>query len=291
MILFIFEGETTEPLLYSSMKYLFMPKEKNDIICSYKSNIYSLYNKMIVNGTFNDTENDVSIIPLLQEHLRNIGELNHPLLSITRWSDISEIFLFFDYDCQNKNPDNTYSLEENNQKIQEMFAFFNNETAAGKLYINYPMVESIRYTKELPDSAFGTYTIPITECPDKIFKNKVDSFSDYGSFDFLTLKFLPYLQNMLNSLDSELKRQKLRSYWKQRKSRKTNWKLLIKQNVEKLFEITNNNKAGIYNKFEITQEKLFEIQKRDFVSKQIVSIICSIPLFLYDYIPVKRWLK
>ena len=290
MILFVFEGETTEPLLYSSMRYLFMPKEKKDIICSYKSNIYSLYNKMIANGNFDDTENDVSIIPLLQEHLRNNGELTHPLLSITRWSDISEIFLFFDYDCQNKNPDESYSLVENNQKILEMLAFFNNETAAGKLYINYPMVESIRYTKKLPDIAFGIYTIPLVDCPDKKFKKKVDTFSSYGSFDFLTLKFLSVLKKTLNLEDSELKRRKLRSFWKQRKDRKNNWKLLVKQNVEKLFEITKNNKAGIYNKQVITQEKLFDIQKNEFVSKQIVSVICSIPLFLYDYIPIEGWL-
>ena len=289
MILFVFEGETTEPLLFSTMKHLFLPKERNDIICTYKSNIYSLYNRMSANGYFDDSRTDVSLIPLLQEQLKQNGDVNHPLLKITNWDEISEIFLFFDYDCQNKEKDKSYSLTENNKRIEKMLSFFNNETEAGKLYINYPMVESIRYTKKLPDLSFNTYTIALSDCPDAIFKKKVDTFSFYGSFDFLTLNFLTSLKVDMNLSNLTLKKQKLRSYWKQRKERKANWKLLIKQNIEKLFDINEIDKSEIKNKFSISQDMLFDIQQAKFVSKQMVSVICSIPLFLYDYIPLKRW--
>ena len=289
MILFVFEGETTEPLLFSTMKHLFLPKERNDIICTYKSNIYSLYNRMSANGYFDDSRTDVSLIPLLQEQLKQNGDVNHPLLKITNWDEISEIFLFFDYDCQNKEKDKSYSLTENNKRIEKMLSFFNNETEAGKLYINYPMVESIRYTKKLPDLSFNTYTISLSDCPDAIFKKKVDTFSFYGSFDFLTLNFLTSLKVDMNLSNLTLKKQKLRSYWKQRKERKANWKLLIKQNIEKLFDINEIDKSEIKNKFSISQDMLFDIQQAKFVSKQMVSVICSIPLFLYDYILLKRW--
>lgn len=289
MILFVFEGETTEPLLFSTMKHLFLPKERNDIICTYKSNIYSLYNRMSANGYFDDSRTDVSLIPLLQEQLKQNGDINHPLLKITNWDEISEIFLFFDYDCQNKEKDKSYSLTENNKRIEKMLSFFNNETEAGKLYINYPMVESIRYTKKLPDLSFNTYTISLSDCPDAIFKKKVDTFSFYGSFDFLTLNFLTSLKVDMNLSNLTLKKQKLRSYWKQRKERKANWKLLIKQNIEKLFDINEIDKSEIKNKFLISQDMLFDIQQAKFVSKQMVSVICSIPLFLYNYIPLKRW--
>ena len=60
------------------------------------------------------------------------------------------------------------------------------------------------------------------------------------------------------------------------------------------YNMVNHMKMGIiYSDLITTISKCYaeEIQKRDFVSKQIVSIICSIPLFLYDYIPVERWLK
>ena len=271
------------------MKHLFLPKERNDIICTYKSNIYSLYNRMSANGYFDDSRTDVSLIPLLQEQLKQNGDINHPLLKITNWDEISEIFLFFDYDCQNKEKDKSYSLTENNKQIEKMLSFFNNETEAGKLYINYPMVESIRYTKKLPDLSFNTYTISLSDCPDAIFKKKVDTFSFYGSFDFLTLNFLTSLKVDMNLSNLTLKKQKLRSYWKQRKERKANWKLLIKQNIEKLFDINEIDKSEIKNKFSISQDMLFDIQQAKFVSKQMVSVICSIPLFLYDYIPLKRW--
>lgn len=40
-----------------------------------------------------------------------------------------------------------------------MLEMFSNETEYGKLYINYPMVESICYTKELPDKDYANYTV------------------------------------------------------------------------------------------------------------------------------------
>ena len=45
-----------------------------------------------------------------------------------------------------------------------MLETFDNETEYGKLYIDYPMVESIRYTKFLPDANYWTYTISRTDC-------------------------------------------------------------------------------------------------------------------------------
>ena len=62
-------------------------------------------------------------------------------------SDFSEVYLFFDYDFQNKN----LELSEINSQLTEMLDFFSDETDNGKLYINYPMIESIRCTRKLPD--------------------------------------------------------------------------------------------------------------------------------------------
>lgn len=35
-----------------------------------------------------------------------------------------------------------------------MLDFFSDETENGKLYINYPMIESLKYTKEIPDANY-----------------------------------------------------------------------------------------------------------------------------------------
>ena len=52
-------------------------------------------------------------------------------------------------------------------------------------YIDYPMVESIRYTKFLPDANYLTYTISRTDC--NRFKGLSAEFSAYRSFDFILL--------------------------------------------------------------------------------------------------------
>ena len=62
-----------------------------------------------------------------------------------------------------------------------MLTLFDDETDNGKLYINYPMIESIRYTKELPDEAYVYYTVERDACKD--FKRLAREFSAYDSLD------------------------------------------------------------------------------------------------------------
>ena len=53
-------------------------------------------------------------------------------------------------------------METQNEKIKEMLELFDNETEKGKLYINYPMVESIRYfKKELPDEDYIDHQVDV----------------------------------------------------------------------------------------------------------------------------------
>ncbi len=46
MILFIFEGKKCEPRLFETLKHLFFAKETEPFVCTYNSNIYSLYSKL-----------------------------------------------------------------------------------------------------------------------------------------------------------------------------------------------------------------------------------------------------
>ena len=77
----------------------------------------------------------------MRERLADRGDAT---LDGIRNSDISEIFLFFDYDFLNSQ----LSLDEINRRVEEMLTLFDDETDNGKLYINYPMIESIRYTRD-----------------------------------------------------------------------------------------------------------------------------------------------
>ena len=47
-----------------------------------------------------------------------------------------------------------------------MLDFFSDETDNGKLYINYPMVESIKCTQKLPDEHFYEYKVTRGDCSD-----------------------------------------------------------------------------------------------------------------------------
>ena len=137
MILFVFEGAKREPDLFRAIETLFF-KDKQNIVCSFGNNIYELYNEL------QSFEGDGDIVSILKERFQQHDD--SPFKDDIKSSDFSEIYLIFDYDFQNKN----LTLEDMNSQIEEMLDLFNDETDNGRLYINYPMVEAIRYTKTLP---------------------------------------------------------------------------------------------------------------------------------------------
>ena len=109
MILFVFEGDEREPRLYRTLERLYFPKQNDNIICSFGNNIYDLYNEL------QEYDGDGDIVALMRERLADRGDAT---LYGIRNSDISEIFLFFDYDFQNSQ----LSLEEINRRVEEMLA-------------------------------------------------------------------------------------------------------------------------------------------------------------------------
>lgn len=253
MILFIFEGEKREPDLFRTLQELFFPNKNEQIICSYNNNIYQLYKDL------EEYDGDGDIVSLLMEKFD--GKLDNPLRGLSVAADISEIYLFFDYDFQNKN----LTLDQMNRQIKEMLALFDNETDNGKLYIDYPMVESIRYTKSLPDRNYWSYTVTRKEC--SRFKGLSADFSDYDSYDFVLLK-----EHRKNT-DAEI--EKIRQ----------NWKYLKEQNVCKANFLCQGINAIPKCKDAILQKNIFNAQLEKYVktSECRVAILNAFPLFLYDY--------
>lgn len=147
MILFVFEGAKREPDLFRAIETLFF-QDKQNIVCSFGNNIYELYNEL------QSFEGDGDIVSILKERYQ--GQKDSPFTDDAKSSDFSEIYLIFDYDFQNKN----ISLDVMNSQLEEMLDMFDDETDNGRLYINYPMVEAIRYTKNLPDADYWTYVVP-----------------------------------------------------------------------------------------------------------------------------------
>ena len=251
MILFVFEGDEREPRLYRTLERLYFPKQNENIICSFGNNIYDLYNEL------QEYDGDGDIVALMRERLADRGDAT---LDGIRNSDFSEIFLFFDYDFLNSQ----LSLDEINRRVEEMLTLFDDETDNGKLYINYPMIESIRYTKELPDDAYASYTIGREACKD--FKRLAREFSAYDSLDHLLFK-----DGENPTKDKYLKVE-------------DNWEYLRAMNVCKANLLTTGFFTMPREKSDIGQLAVFNNQLMMYVkTKNSVAILNSFPIFIYEY--------
>ena len=90
------------------------------------------------------TESDFTedIVTVIKKKLESRNE--NPISDELSITDFSEVYLFFDYDFQNKN----LEQKELNAQLNEMLEFFSDETDNGKLYVSYPMIESIKCTQK-----------------------------------------------------------------------------------------------------------------------------------------------
>lgn len=265
MILFVFEGGKREPRLYEAIHTIFMPKDVESIVCAYRCNIYKLYSQLREYDVFGDSDS-VDTVSIINELLK----ANHDnTLSGIRPSEVSEIYLFFDYDFHHHSIED---LQHDNAHIAELLRFFNDETGNGKLYINYPMVESIRYTRQLPDADYHSYTITRQECKETDFKFLATEFSVYKSLDHLLLSNNP----------KEAPSKQLAKF----EQAKSNWLHLIGMNVAKANHLCHGSHSMPTAKSLIAQPLIFDAQLHKHVNTERcgVAILNAFPIFLFDYL-------
>ena len=265
MILFIFEGKD-DKTYFESVKQLFFPEKSDTFVCTYNSNIYSLYSKLKEHDALHGML-EVNTVSVFNEILLERGD---DTLKDIREDEVSEIYLFFDYDFQ----EDSRTLEENNNRLSEMLEYFTDETASGKLYINYPMVESLRYTKELPDNHYWEYTVTRQRCLEESFKHQVHEFSFYGAN-------LEYIILTIKPADDESKiKMKI-------DTAKKNWQHLIVMNISKSNYICNN-KNEISDNVD-NQKEIFDNQLSKYVDTEDckVAILHAFPIFLFEYFGTK----
>lgn len=267
MILFVFEGQKRKPALFRSLERVILPEGNERIICSYGNNIHALYQTMTGNG---QAENDeyFDLVSILRE--KAFSDPENPLNQIRSSSDISETYLFFDYDIHHQTRDKSSTIEENTAHIEKMLDFFDNETENGKLFISYPMIEAILYTKKLPDRLFHTYSIPV--CEISSFKAKASAFSFYGNLDFISFRM--NRKGILTDCSDQKKAETI----------KTNWFHLIRQNVEKARLIVSGILALPENKEEISQMNIYSGQQERQINTGEIAILDSLSLFAYEYL-------
>ena len=121
MILFVFEGKD-DKTYFESFKRLFFPEKLDTFVCTYNSNIYSLYTKLMEHDVLNGAL-EVDTVSVLKEILLEKGD---ETLKEIREDEVSEIYLGFDYGFQEK----ARTLEENN-KIKPLHACTEKELRFG----------------------------------------------------------------------------------------------------------------------------------------------------------------
>ena len=159
IVLLVFEGEKPERMIFDNMREHYFKNSPHTVVqATFGSDIYQLWKKV---------EKD-EFLDLLEE-VRELNEKNrHALMGVSR-SQVSQIFLFFDYDG--------HSNYASNEAIESMLAHFNDESDAGKLYISYPMVEAIRHMKR--DTDFGQTTFVVEKGRDGRYKEHVNNSTDF----------------------------------------------------------------------------------------------------------------
>lgn len=232
IILLICEGESREKALFESIKENFYKEQRIEFF-PYRTNIYQLYGKL------KEDEFETDVYDVLLEKAKEVGK-EAELLRIDR-KKISSIYLFFDYDGHDSNA--------TDEKLSEMLQRFDNETEMGKLYINYPMVESLRHLKNTEDCSRNC----CVDAKTNIHYKGISAQGDYNDISKYT---------------------------------KDSWYKFIHHNVCKGSCLLNGTFA--YPEFEeysknFLQENIFKQQlKRFIVPHGKVMILSTIPLFLVD---------
>ena len=138
-----------------------------DEIWIYGTNIYQLYDDIVKEyGEEWEKENEDIDLPFVISKKRYPDKLRYK-------KDFTNIVLVFDYERHDTN----FSEE----KILEMQRCFVDATDMGKLYINYPMIESYRHLCQLPDDDFAERKIPVSLQPGKEYKALVEQETILGS--------------------------------------------------------------------------------------------------------------
>ncbi len=136
-VLFIVEGERDEPKLIKTINNALYFAGGIEVY-SYKTSIHELYEEL----SFDD---DLDLPLVLRE--KETDRLSKELLS----NDFSAIYLIFDFEPHYQK----FDIDN----LIEMQKFFNSSLDKGLLLINYPMLESFKHLKDLPDIEFLTKSV------------------------------------------------------------------------------------------------------------------------------------
>ena len=244
-ILFIYEGvKAEENLLNNMIKIFFSSKVDVSVInCPADGNIYMLWTRL------KKDDFETNVVDVLKE----MSAIAKERLGDLRASDFTEIYLFFDYDGHNNNIPQQF---RGNDILDEMLQTFNNETELGKLYVSYPMLESIKEI-DLETKDYRTLYLALDEILD--YKQSVFSRSDFNNY---------------NRLDQ------------------VHWFIACNASRKRASLLAKQNSLCTYDYFihNLNQDKLYFYQKKNYINNgHLLCILNSVPLFLLEYYQEEFW--
>lgn len=222
------EGEKTDVKLMTHLLEVYGLNDGYEIV-SYNTNIYTLYKQMFADHD----PSSYDLVQVLKEREPNSEK------KIIFDQTFSDILLVFDFDA--------HAPDFSPEKIREMVDYFHESSDMGKLYLNYPMVESFYHMQSIPDPNYYTYTASIPE--GRQYKTRVSCITG-DQRKFATTK---------GECD-----------------------VVIRQNIEKSNQITTSEGNDI---LPASQKEILNVQLDSLLSTQNVFVLCTCPFYIVDYNP------
>ena len=259
-IAFIYEGVSAEDKLLANMQNVYFSEFSDVYIFNLPAdgNIYMLWKKLI------EDEFETNVIDVLKEMSAEAKERIEK--AGVQASQFSEVYLFFDYDghaaqfaeetikqadelCKNLG---MKEIKNKRDLLERMLDVFDNETEQGKLYVSYPMVESIKEIS-VGNVAYNRLYLMLDEIQD--YKSSLKAHSDYENYLSIT---------------------------------KDMWTIACKASLKRASLIVRNTEQCTYEQFikYVTQLEIYHAEKQYYInnpSGYYLAILNSIPLFLLEY--------
>ena len=191
--LLIVEGEHEKNQLFWLIFKCFPEIDINmEDVWVYGTNIYMLYEDIQDEYGENWIDEDMDVdLPLV---ISNKQKLNTKCYR----DNFINIILVFDFERH----DPKFSEEV----ILNMQTYFNDATDVGKLYINYPMIESYQHISRIPDNDYQHRKIPVTLQPGSMYKELVRNETTIGPLVRLPYQIDGLLEKKFHVADSKIRK-------------------------------------------------------------------------------------
>ena len=156
---------------------------------SYKTDFHNFARIMLPNGALKP-DNTIDLLLELKSH--EADEKEREILS----GIYTDVYIVFDFDPHVSKPEF--------EKILALAKYFTSSSDMGRLFVNYPMLQSYRHLKKLPDTEYAERTVSMAE----IFGYKELVFSE-GVAELQSTHEYNHIQLMEIAAHNYIKREKM----------------------------------------------------------------------------------